>query len=131
VVKTGTPGSGETRLETGVSYVLIIGVLLSLVLEMAGMILFYRTFHTFAISREPYAYVRGSDFFTFVAQLLLGTSEQIRGLRLMILGIAVLILTPYVRALMSVVYFALTRNIKYTIITLFVLIILTVSLMTH
>ncbi len=32
---------------------------------------------------------------------------------------------------MSIVYFAMTKNIKYAIITPFVLVILTISLMTH
>jgi hypothetical protein len=34
-------GSGETKLETVISYLLIIGVLTSLILEVAGLSLFY------------------------------------------------------------------------------------------
>jgi uncharacterized membrane protein len=40
-------------------------------------------------------------------------------------------MTPYLRVVASVVYFGLVRNAKYLIITLFVLIILTASLLVH
>jgi len=45
------------------------------------------------------------------------------------LGIVVLMLTPYVRVLASVLYFGLVRNPKYLLITFFVLIVLTASLL--
>jgi uncharacterized membrane protein len=124
-------GSGETGLETGVSYVLITGVVISLLLEVAGLVLFYLTFHSLAISHGGAVLVRGRGFFDFLYRQIFGTSGQVPALRLMMLGIAILILTPYVRAVMSVVYFALTRNVKYVIITLFVLVILTISLVAH
>jgi uncharacterized membrane protein len=47
----------------------------------------------------------------------------------MALGMAILILTPYVRAVLSVVYFASRKNLTYLIVTLFVLIVLTVSML--
>jgi uncharacterized membrane protein len=40
-------------------------------------------------------------------------------------------ITPYVRVLASVVYFGVVRNLKYVIITAFVLVILTASLLVH
>jgi uncharacterized membrane protein len=43
-------------------------------------------------------------------------------------GVVILILTPYVRVLMSVLYFAWEKNTKYILITLFVLLLLTISL---
>jgi uncharacterized membrane protein len=42
-----------------------------------------------------------------------------------------LILTPYLRVIMSVFYFIWEKNIQYIGITLFVLIILTISVITH
>ncbi len=131
MVRREAGGSGETRLETWVSYVLIIGVVVSLALEVAGLILFYRTHRSFAISHGGAVFIRGRDFFSFFGRTLLETSNDITGLRLMVLGIAVLILTPYVRAVMSVIYFASRRNVKYCLITLFVLAVLTMSLMMH
>jgi uncharacterized membrane protein len=49
----------------------------------------------------------------------------------MVLGIAALILTPYIRAITSVIYFASRKNLKYCLITFFVLAVLTMSLMMH
>jgi uncharacterized membrane protein len=46
----------------------------------------------------------------------------------MSVGVVILILTPYVRVLMSVLYFAWEKNTKYILITLFVLLLLTISL---
>ena len=131
MVEKGTEGRGGTKLETGISYILIVGVVVSLVLEGLGLILYFETTHSVAIDQGSAMFIRGSNFFAFLLDLLFETSRRITALRLMILGIGILILTPYVRAVMSVAYFTATRNIKYIVITLFVLVILTVSLMAH
>jgi uncharacterized membrane protein len=49
----------------------------------------------------------------------------------MALGTAVLILTPYARILLSVLYFLWETGSKFSFITLLVLVILTLSLATH
>jgi uncharacterized membrane protein len=131
MVNRNAPGSGETKLETWISLVLIVGVAISLILLGAGTVLFYRSSHSTAISLEPTVFIRGQDFFTFLIGLVMESPEGPSPLYLMTLGIAVLILTPYVRAAMSVIYFASMKNVKYLIITLFVLVILTVSLAAH
>ena len=76
-------------------------------------------------------FLQGRNFFTLLSELLRETLTSYSTVRLMALGVAVLILTPYVRAVMSVAYFASRKNIKYTIITAFVLTLLTVSLVSH
>jgi uncharacterized membrane protein len=56
-------------------------------------------------------------------------SHELRPRVLINMGIAVLMLTPFVRVLASVFYFALVeRNWKYTLFTGFVLCVLTYSL---
>jgi len=123
-------GSGETKLEGVISYVLIIGVVTSLLIEMAGMILFYRTYGSLAISQDSRMFLRGKNFFMFLMQLFSGSSASLP-IKLFTLGIAALILTPYIRAVLSVIYFAARGNGKYLLITLFVLTILTISLLVH
>jgi uncharacterized membrane protein len=49
----------------------------------------------------------------------------------MTLGITILILTPYVRVILSVLFFAWRKNIKYMLITIVVLMVLTTSLLFH
>ncbi len=124
-------GSGETTLENWVSRVLIVGVAISLALEGAGMALLLLRSHSTAISWESSALIHGRDFFTFLGRLATETPAVPFPLYLMTLGIAVLLLTPYIRAVMSVFYFASAKNVKYLIITLFVLAILTISLTIH
>ena len=59
------------------------------------------------------------------------TGEPARPRMLVNLGIAALMLTPYVRVLMSMLYFALVeRNRKYAVFTAFVLAMLTYGLFT-
>jgi len=121
-------GSGESRLESIISYLLITGVIISLVLEVTGVVLFYTTFHTLQISHDPAVYINGNNFFLFLADQISGMNTGALPLRLMTLGIVVLILTPYLRAITSVIYFAWEKNIKFVFITLFVLALLTASL---
>jgi uncharacterized membrane protein len=123
-------GSGEGRLETMISRVLITGVALSLVLEAAGLFLLYRSWGGLAISHDNRVILRAPSFFIFLGQL---ASASFSGwpLRLITLGLMILILTPYVRTLLSVVYFASERNLTYLAVTLFVLLVLTASLLIH
>jgi uncharacterized membrane protein len=131
MVKPENEGSGATGLESSISYVLITGVVVSLILEIVGIILYYRQTGTLAISERHALFIQGNDFFSFFTRLVYDTAKETTGLRLMAIGITVLILTPYVRAVMSVIYFAEKKNVKYTIFTLFVMAILTASLMMH
>jgi len=47
----------------------------------------------------------------------------------MALGILLLMVTQYVRVIASVLYFSMIRDLKYVVITLFVLTIITLSLL--
>ncbi len=123
-------GDSVPVLERLISYVLITGVVMSIFLEAAGLALYYRSSGGFAIARDSRVILRADDFFVFLGRLFSGPPSN-WSIRLMTLGIAVLILTPYVRAVLSVVYFASARNFTYLAVTLFVLVILTVSLLVH
>jgi uncharacterized membrane protein len=116
------------KFEKAISYLLISGVIVSLVLEVIGMAHFYHTYGRLAFSESKAVFIHGTSYFTFFLDLFHAGPTGGKGIYLMTLGIAVLILTPYLRVVMSVVYFAWDRNIKYVLITLFVLILLTLSL---
>jgi hypothetical protein len=65
-----------------------------------------------------------------VGDLRLAASGQLSARLLVSLGVAVLLFTPYLRVLASVVFFAaVERNWKYAVFTSFVLIVLTYSLL--
>ena len=125
-------GSGESRLETTISYLLIIGVVLSLALEIAGIAIFYRSHGNLDILLQDKAmFIQGRNFFSFLYQLFAEEPMQNTGVFLMTLGVAVLILTPFVRVIASAIYFAWKRDSRYVLITAFVLVALTVSLALH
>ena len=130
-MKSDVLGSGESKLETAISYLLILGVVISLFLEVIGLILFYRSYSNLNILENSVAFIRGENFFSFVYTLFQRENVQNSALLSMTLGLVVLILTPYVRVLTSVVYFAWKKNSKYVLVTLFVLITLTISLALH
>ncbi len=117
------------KFEQAIGLILISGVVISLILEVIGMILFYRTYGEFSISENKLTFIQGKNFFYFISDLFRGGRQ--RPILFMTLGIAVLMLTPYVRVLLSVFYFLWEKNIKYVIITLFVLTLLTLTLLTQ
>jgi uncharacterized membrane protein len=124
-------GSGETKLETVVSYLLIIGVIVSVILEVIGITLYYGTYGNVQVSQNQAVFISGKNFFAFIVyqtQHMLGTQNA---LLFMTLGAIILILTPYIRAITSVIYFAWEKHYKYVLITLFVLVVLTLSLALH
>jgi uncharacterized membrane protein len=124
----GNSDTGISKFERAVSYVLITGVITSLIIEVVGIVSFYAVYGQLNILESKGAFLHGNNFFSFLSDLIQGKYPQKGPLLMMSLGIAILILTPYVRVVMSVLYFTRERNIKYALITLFVLILLTMSL---
>ena len=123
--------SDPSKFELAISYLLIIGVMTSLILVGIGMILFYIHFGRLEISDREAMFIREQNFFYFFLNLLRGGQGQDKAIWLMTLGIAILILTPYARVVMSVLHFIRKRDLKYTLINLFVFILITVSLILH
>jgi uncharacterized membrane protein len=123
--------SEASRFELVISYLFIIGVVTSLVLVGIGILLFYIQFGQIMISEKKAMFLREPNFFYFLLDLLRRGPGQDKATWLMTLGIAILILTPYARLILSVLHFIRKGNLKYTLITLFVLILLTVSLILH
>jgi uncharacterized membrane protein len=127
-----TETSGEEKLERTISYVLIAGVIGSVVVESIGIASYYYSAHNLNIVFQPSLALKATNFFSYAAiaiQALFNgfwTPLQILGL-----GIVVLMITPYMRVFASVVYFGLAKNPRYLFITLFVLVVLTASLLVH
>jgi uncharacterized protein len=122
------PGKSPRQFEmdTLVGTILQDGVLLSLALVAAGLIwVWFRTGHL-ALSYQ----ISGENLFEFVSgELRLAAHGAIRPRLLVNLGIAVLMLTPFIRVAASVVYFlGVLKNWKYTLFTAIVLSVLTYSL---
>ena len=127
-----TQASGEEKLDRVISYILIVGVIASVLIETAGIISYYFTQGNLSITFQPDNSLKGVDFFNYTGQtiqsLLLGGWTP---LHIMGLGIVLLMITPYVRVVASVFYFSVAKNLKYLAITVFVLVVLTASLIFH
>jgi uncharacterized membrane protein len=131
-LKSNSLGSGESKLETLISYLLIAGVIISLILETIGLILFCRFYDHLSIRLEDKGmFIQGQNFFSFLHGLFNKEHQWSNGVLFMTLGIATLMLTPYLRVITSALYFTWKKEASYIFITLFVLIVLTVSLALH
>lgn len=125
-VPSGEISKQEAEMDVLVGYVLLIGVLLSMALIALGII--WRYFNTGTLGME-YT-ITGVNFFEFVfedlRQVFLGAFRP----RLLVsLGIATLMLTPFVRVFASMLFFSIVEhNWKYTAFTAFVFSVLTYSL---
>jgi uncharacterized membrane protein len=125
------PKDSESKFERAISHLLLIGVIASLFLIVFGITVFYGSYGNLNILETKAAFIRGENFFSFLYKLFQGESEQEKAFFLMTLGIMILILTPYARVVLSVLYFLWMKDFKYIWITSFVLIILTISLVMH
>ena len=121
----------ENKLESIISVILIVGVALSVLLITIGLSLYYNTYGNLLVSESSNVHIYGENFFDFIAQTLQNLVATDNALLFITLGIIVLILTPYIRAITSFLYFTWQKNWKYVLITLFVIVILTVSLALH
>ena len=117
-----------SKFEQAIGHILITGVAISLVLEVIGIFIFYLSYGHFRILEGRTFFIHGRNFLYSLLELFRGGAPHQKGLWLMSLGIAVLVLTPYSRVVLSVLYFARERNVKYVLIALFVLTLLTTSL---
>ena len=120
----------ESKLENAISYLLLTGVIISVVLEIAGLSVYLSEHRNLMISPENSIYIQGRDFFNFLYRFWNEYSGDTAVL-LIVTGVIVLILTPFARIILSVVYFGWEKNWKYVLITVFVLVVITVSLTFH
>jgi uncharacterized membrane protein len=116
----------EATMDLVIGYVLLGGVVLSVVLVVAGLA--WRWFNTGRLGMD-YTLPSTNLFGFLVEEFRQVASAAFRPRLLVSLGIAALLLTPYVRVLASLIFFAFVeRNWKYTMFTGFVLAVLTYSL---
>lgn len=117
-----------SRLETTIGWILVIGVVASVIFECAGLVLNYSQTRDLSLTLSPAWNVQSSNFFSFVASALPSVLTAPSAFSLVALGIVLLMLTPYARVVVSVVYYGVTKDYRYFGITLLVLTIITISL---
>jgi uncharacterized membrane protein len=123
--------NGQSGLDRVIIGLLITGVMVSIVLEIVGMVLFLHYHGRLAVSPETTAYIHGRDLGFLVYHLTTMIPKQGIDIFLMTLGIIVLVMTPFTRVIVSIAYFAIERDLKFFCITLFVLTVLLASVLIH
>ncbi len=116
----------ELKMDVLVGYILLIGVLVSIGLIAVGVV-----WHYVATGRLGLEYsIAGMNLFHFILHNFARAAHPPFRPRLLVnLGIATLMLTPYIRVLASMLFFAFTeRNVKYAAFTAVVFSVLTYSL---
>ena len=123
---TARPDDRQSNMNVVIGYVLLGGVLLSAALIVAGFL-----WHWLKAGDLNMDYtISRMNLFEFVtASVREAAQDNLRPRLLLSLGIAALLLTPYIRVFVSLLYFALVEhNWKYSAFTGFVLLVLTYSL---
>ncbi|MGC9148618.1 MAG: DUF1634 domain-containing protein [Sulfolobales archaeon] len=109
-------------LEILLSLILIIGVLLSLIFLIAGLFMYL-------VSEGPRLDL-GIEFrYLNLVSWIEAVPKMCMYQRLLSIGLIILILTPYIRAVTSFVWFMYHKDKKFSLFTLFVIIILTLSIL--
>ncbi|HUI30762.1 MAG TPA: DUF1634 domain-containing protein [Candidatus Acidoferrales bacterium] len=116
----------EYKMDALVGYILLVGVLTSITLIVSGVIWHYVDTGHIGLDYS----IAGMNLFQFVlTEIHQFTRLHLRPRLLVNLGIAALMLTPYVRVAASMLFFAFAeRNYKYTTFTAIVFVVLTYSL---
>ncbi len=116
----------QAKMDTLVGAVLLDGVIVSVVLIVAGVIWHWIKWGELDITYT----IPPTDLFGLVTtELRELAAGQLRPRLLVSLGIVALLLTPYLRVLVSLLFFTLAaHNWKYSLFTGFVLVVLTYSL---
>jgi uncharacterized membrane protein len=86
------------KLETIISYILIFGVVASVIIETVGIISHYYSEGNINITFEPRFALKGANLFIFIGSTF---QDFLRGsftsLNILNLGLALLMITPYIR----------------------------------
>ena len=122
----GDSSSASQKMDLLVGYLLLFGVALSLALITVGLSWNFLRTRSFWLDYQ----LGGTNLFEFALAEVRSAARGDIGPRTLIDGgIAVLMLTPYLRVLASMLYFTLAlRNWKYSLFTAIVLAVLTFSL---
>jgi uncharacterized membrane protein len=126
--------TADEKLQLLISLTLRVGVLSAATMGLAGGILFFAShpqaadFHAFRGASMPFS--APSAIFRQAFQTP-GEPLSLRGLSIVQVGILLLLATPVIRVVFSVVGFALERDRVYVLITVLVLLVLTLSICLH
>ncbi|MCL7382912.1 MAG: DUF1634 domain-containing protein [Thaumarchaeota archaeon] len=114
----------DTSLERIISYVLVGGVLASLILGLTGLVSYY-------LENRLCLEIPLNGQSTLLLGRFFNQAFQMNSYTLLSASILIILFTPYIRVLTSIIYFVKTRDYKFVILTSTVFITLTIILLVH
>lgn len=111
-------------LEDIISYILTFGTIFSIFLLSIGVIAYLVYIKEITLDWI----LKGENLFVALNNVLSNVFQNNISYTFMAIGILMLMLTQYIRVIVSIVYFSLIKDCKYVVITLIVFIILTLSI---
>ncbi|MEN2974951.1 MAG: DUF1634 domain-containing protein [Candidatus Caldarchaeales archaeon] len=111
-------------LEDVISYALLIGVVSGLALCLGGVALYFYE------NRYSLEIIFDREWILSLDRLILEIG-YINAYTISSIGIVIMIFTPYLRVLISLIYFAKIRDYRYILTTMIVLVLLTFSLLAY
>ena len=121
---------GPTSLQLGISWILRIGVILSVLFNAAGLLLDYAQTGSASLNLVPGSSwnVKEGNFFDFAYSTSRSLFGGLTPVALASLGIVILMFTPYIRVFAAALYYSVERDWKYVAITSFVFAVITLGL---
>jgi uncharacterized membrane protein len=114
----------DTSLERIISYILVAGVLASLIVGLTGLVSYHlENGLCLEIPLDGQSTLLPGRFFSQVSQM--------NSYTLLSASILIILFTPYIRVLTSIIYFVKTRDYKFVILTSTVFITLTIIFLLH
>ncbi len=121
----------ELRLETAMSCIFGIGVVVASVLVIIGIVLSHDSKTGFDLLTGRADFIHKSNFFRLIGSLIRGRNMPGGPLLFVTLGMVSLVLTPLLAVAAALAHFVSTGNLKFALITLAVMAILIISLAVH
>ncbi len=109
-----------------ISRILTFGVIFSIIFLLIGVIIYL--IQTKEIVLEENWTLKGENLFIVLINIFNNIFQNNLSYTFMAIGILLLMLTQYIRVIVSVAYFSIIKDWKYVVITLIVFIILTLSI---
>lgn len=121
----------ETRLETVMSCIFGLGTVLASVFVIIGIILSHHGHAGVDLLNGSADFIHKSNFFRLMNSLVTGKNAPEGSLLFVTLGMVSLVMTPLLAVAVAFVHYVLARDLKFSLITLVVIVILITSLAIH
>jgi uncharacterized membrane protein len=121
----------ESKLETVMSCIFGLGTIFASLFVIIGILLSYHGHTGIDLLNARSDFIHKSNFFRLMSSLITGRNAPKGSLLFVTLGMVSLVFTPLLAVVAAFVHYAAAKNLKFSLITLVVMVILIISLAIH